>query len=720
VAELLSQFVVHNRMVEGGFVIGGESVTLADITCPILAVVGTVDSIAPAEAVRAIGRAAPQAEVHEMAIRAGHFGLVVSSASTDITWPTVAGWLHWRAGAGEQPDTVAPLGENTAPSGGASALTQSVSLVADVGVGASRSLVAAASRSARTVRGLTGEAIAQLPRLTRMEQISPRTRISLASLLDEQADRAGNGVCFLFEGRAHTHGKVKERIDNVVRGLLSTGVRQGEHVGVLMATRPSAFTVIAAINRIGAVAVMLRPEGDTAREAQVGQVTRVVSDPELAAQATNAGIGPVYVLGGGGQPRELPGVIDMERIDPESVQPPSWYRPNVGRASDLAFVLFTGSAERTRPRRITNHRWALSALGTATSASLSPADTLFCLTPLHHPSGLMTSLGGAVAGGARIAFTVNFDAPTFWDEVRRYGVTAVSYTWTMLHELVEAPTNPAELHHPVRLFLGSGVPRGLSRRLTERFAPAKVVEFYATTEGDAILVNLTGSKPGSKGRPLPSNARVRVAAYDVDSGNLIEDDRGFARQCRPGEVGLLLARADNALDAVITTPLRGVFAREDAWHATGDLFQVDADGDHWLVDNVSSLLRTAHGVAFNQPIQDALGDAWGVDLCVTYGVPSPVEEQVYALAAVMVRSGREVTAEDVTAALSALAPDLRPELVHIVDRIPVTIAYRLDTAPLREKGLPAPGKQAWWYDRRKDAYVPLTAARRARLLRASR
>jgi len=718
VAELLNQFVVHNRMMEGGFVIGEESVTLADITCPIFTVVGTVDSIAPADAVRALGRAAPQAQVYELAIRAGHFGLVVGSVSTAITWPTVAGWLHWRDGSGPRPELVLDLGEQ-APTPASSALTQSVSLMTDVGVGASRSVLAAASHGARAMFGVAGEAFWQLPRLARMEQIGARTRISLASLLDEQADRASEDVCFLFEGRAHTHGKVKDRIDNIVCGLLSIGVHQGEHVGVLMATRPSAFTVLAALNRLGAVAVLLRPEGDSVREAELGQITRVITGPELAAHAVAAEIGPVLVLGGGAEDRELPDVTDMERIDPAEVTMPSWYRPNLGRASDLAFVLFTGTAAHTRPRRITNHRWALAAFGTATSASLSPADTLFCITPLHHPSGLMTSLGGAVAGGARIAFTTGFDANNFWDEVRRYGVTAVSYTWTMLHELVEAPVSRGELHHPVRLFLGSGAPRGLSRRLTERFAPAKVVEFYATTEGDAILVNLTGSKPGSKGRALPGNSRVKVAAYDVERGHFIEDARGFARECGAEEVGMLLARADSALDGVLGSPLRGVFAREDAWHATGDLFWVDTDGDHWLVDNVSTLLRTAHGVVFNQPMQYVLDDAWGVDQIVTYGVTSPVDGEVYAVAAVTVQSGREISAEDVSAALATLEPGLRPDLVHLVDAIPTTIAYRLDAAPLQAKGLPTPGEGVWWHDRRKDTYVPLTAARRSRLLRGS-
>src|SRR5690606_1780705 len=40
IVELLRQFVVHNRMMTGGFVIGDRLVTLADITCPSLAFVG--------------------------------------------------------------------------------------------------------------------------------------------------------------------------------------------------------------------------------------------------------------------------------------------------------------------------------------------------------------------------------------------------------------------------------------------------------------------------------------------------------------------------------------------------------------------------------------------------------------------------------------------------------------------------------------------------------
>ena len=123
------------------------------------------------------------------------------------------------------------------------------------------------------------------------------------------------------------------------------------------------------------------------------------------------------------------------------------------------------------PNRITNSRWALSAFGTATAGALTREDTVYSINPLSHPAGLLTSVGGAVAGGARLALASSFDVDTFWEEVRRYGVTVVSYVWAQLRDIVEAPPNPFERHHAIRLLVGSGMPPSLWRRAEDRFAP---------------------------------------------------------------------------------------------------------------------------------------------------------------------------------------------------------------------------------------------------------
>jgi len=726
-ADFMRQFVAHNRMLEGGFVIEDRLVTLADIETPILSFVGTVDEIAPAAGVRAIRQAAPRADVYEVALRAGHFGLVVGSTSTVTTWPTVAAWAHWRAGDGELPEgaeLVADDGANELAPPVSSRVGYGLELVGGVGSGVIRSLAGTTARTLRSMRELTREAAGQLPRLARLEQIQPGTRISIGLLVEESARKAPDAVFFLWEGRAYTAAQVNERIDNVVRGLISIGVRQGEHVGVLMGTRPSAIALAVALNRLGAVSVLLRPDGDLSREFELGQVERVIADPERHELAAGLGTVHTFVLGGGGEPRDLgvPLSSDMEQIDPDEVALPRWYRPNSARASDVAFIVFSGSGSNTRMSRITNRRWAMSAFGTASSAALSSADTVYSVTPIYHPSGLMMTIGGAIAGGARIAMATSFDPATFWDEARRYGVTVASYTWTLLHEIVEAPPNPGERHHSVRLFIGSGMPRGLWRRVQERFRPARVLEFYASTEAGAILVNLRGSKPGSLGRPLPGSAQVKVAAYDVESHELLLGPDGFAAECPRGEIGVLLARIDPSAPTG-TTPLRGVFSRDDAWLSTGDLFRIDSDGDYWRMDAITDAIRTGDGIAFTVPIRDALGDLPAVDLAVAYGVPGGRGAGGYevAVAAVTLRAGGELTPRDITETLIGLDPAERPGVVHVVDEIPVTTWYRPVTASLRAAGIPLPGdgRQAWYRDRAEDVYRPLTEAARRQLVESA-
>ena len=722
-ADVIRQFGVHNRLVSGGFVIEDRLVTLADMTNAILAFVGANDEIAPARSVRAARWAAPRSDVYEVMLPAGHFGLVVGSIAVETTWPTVAAWTHWRAGEGELPGNVERIEEAVErPSEGVSGrdrVTAGAQLAIGAGIGTTQALAGAALGAGRTLRAIVGETASQLDQLNRLGRLNPRTRISLGLLLDERAAEEPDDVVLLFEDRAHKQEAVKGRIDNVVRGLLEIGVRQGEHVGVLMQTRPSALTVVAALNRLGAVAVLMRPDGDPAREADLGRARRIIADPQNGAEAATATNLQVYVLGGGGGERELArGLIDMERIEPDEVHVPAWYESNPGRAGDLAFILFTGSGERTLANRITNGRWALSAFGTASSASLSRSDTVYSASPVYHPSALLMSVGGVVASGARLAVGSRFEPSIFWDEVRRYGATVVSYTWAMMDEIAEAPPNPGERHHPVRLFMGSGMPRGLWKRVSERFAPARVLEFYASTEGDAVLVNVTGRKAGCKGRPLPGSAEVRVAAYDPLGRGLILGEDGFAIECARTDPGMLLA--DVRHDAIGTGEgvLRGVFEPGDAWLETGDLFRVDSDGDFWLVDHLSTVIRAASGIVWSGPIQDALGDVEAVALAVAYGVPREDGTEV-PCAAVTLRDGFELDVHEVERTLADLGDGGIPWVIRIVDRIPLTTWYRPITGPLREAGIPLPTTppSSWYWDPRKGGYRRMSKAGRERLLR---
>ncbi|UGT65172.1 AMP-binding protein [Nocardia asteroides] len=717
-ADLLKQFVAHNRMMSGGFVIRDHPVSLAELRCPILAFVGEVDDIGQPGAVRGIVRAAPHADVYEATLLAGHFGLVAGSTASNRTWPLVRQWIDWLDRERTLPPDIAPMSEyvaSNAPRSAAARAIHTAGSLVEAGTGLGKALENLASGAMKGSVELVGEAARALPRLTRLGTIQPHTRISLGRLLAEQANRAPNRDLFLFDDRVHTNEAVNARIDNVVRGLISAGVRPANRIGVIMETRPSALATVAALSRLGAVAVLLAPGGELKRALAVTGVRTVVSDPENLRQAAATGA-RVLVLGGGADRElEIPAggdVTDLEQIDPAAVPLPGWYTPDPGLAREVAFVLVIGTGDRLETKYITNHRWALSAFGTATSADLDRRDTVYCLAPLHHSSGLLVSLGGAIAGGSRIALARSLDPHRFGEEVHRYGVTVVTYTWTMMRDILDAEVFPKGHRHPIRLFIGSGMPAGLWRRTVEQFEPARVLEFYASIEGEVVLANVSGVKHGCKGRPVPGTARVELVAYDPIAEEVLVDESGYGRRCADNEVGLLIGKAADSVD-LSTGGLRGVFARGDSWMPTENLFRRDSDGDYWLMDRRDTVIHGKRGPIYSQPIVDVLNDIGAVDMEVAYGLPDG--GHCLAVAAVSVRDGYRLEPKDVTEALRALDPDQRPDIVHVVPEIPRSATFRPSTRAVRETMPPRPGPDTWYYDRESESYEVLTEAEAGRL-----
>ncbi|MEM6107686.1 acyl-CoA synthetase [Mycobacterium sp. 050272] len=724
ISELLKQFIAHNRMMTGGFAVNGQMVTLTDITCPVLAFVGEVDDIGQPASVRGIRRAAPDAEVYEARIRTGHFGLVVGSKAAEQGWPTVAAWIEWLTTGGDKPDNIdlmADQPEEHTDSGVAlsSRLTHGIGEASEAAIELVRGATGAVVAANKSMRTLAVETARTLPRLARLGQINDHTRISLGRIITEQARNAPRGEFLLFDGRVHTYEAVDRRINNVVRGLIQVGVRQGDRVGVLMETRPSALVAIAALSRLGAVAVVMRPDADLTASVRLGRVGEIMTDPTNL-EALRDWPGQVLVLGGGeARNLHLPEdgskqnqVIDMEQIDPDAVELPAWYRPNPGLARDLAFIAFSAVGGELVAKQITNYRWAVSAFGTASAAGLDRRDTVYCLTPLHHESALLVALGGAVVGGTRIALSRGLNSDRFVHEIRQYGVTVVSYTWAMLRDIVDDPAFVLHGNHPVRLFIGSGMPTGLWERVVDAFAPAHVVEFFATTDGQAVLANVSGAKIGCKGRPLPGAGRAELAAYDAEHDLILEDERGFVQVADVNQVGVLLAASNGPIDPTASVK-RGVFAPADTWISSEYLFRRDEDGDFWLMGRRGSVVHTARGLVYPEPVTDALGLINGVDLAVTYNVPFGNLE--VAVSAVTLLPGATITAADLTEAFAGMPLGLGPDIVCVVPELTLSATYRPTVSALRAAGIPKSGRHAWYFDTASSQYRRLTPAIRSEL-----
>jgi len=730
--KFVDELVVGNRMASGGFVIDGHSVTLADIACPIFYFVGSRDEMGRPAAVRGIQRACPRVSVmYERMLAAGHFGLVVGTTALTITWPSIVTWMRWREGIGGPPERAIDVRAN--PSTDRTGRADHPDDPDDPddddtdelgGLDLARGLV---DKTARVIADRLHElsedlgdyldnARYQLPRLARLRNLQDDSRISLGKTLADQARDIADRTFFLFRGRAFSYADANRRVDAVVRGLVASGIRAGDRIGVMMKSRPSQLSVVTALNRIGAVAVLLSPatpDDVLPRALELGDADTLIVDPDGAARSRASIAGRVLVLGGVGEvpwqpgvPRVLPpGVVDLEAIDPDAVALPAWYRPDPGRARDLAMVFVSSGRDAPlRATRITNRRWAFSALGAAAAATLTTRDTVYCCLPLHHPSGTLVATGSALISGARLALASAFSPDTLWDEVRRYGATVVYYAGEMCRRLVDAPPVVGETNHPVRLFAGSGLRSGVWRRLVDRFGPVGVLEMYASTEAHIVLANARGKKLGSVGRPLPGSPDVAIAAWSNADDDLVRDGAGHLIHARLDEPGMLIAAlaptgsassASSAADLAYIDPrriLHDAFAAGDRWFVTGDLFRADTEGDYWFVDRQHHMIATRHGAVASTRIEDALYDIPGIALCAVIGRPEPPADTTagaahpgaaptqIALAAIQLHPGAAFDLDALSRAVATLPEYARPHRIRRVDTIAMTDGFR----PIKE------------------------------------
>jgi putative long chain acyl-CoA synthase len=566
----------------------------------------------------------------------------------------------------------------------------------------------------------------QLPRLQRLRSLSDDTVISLGKTLADQAARIGDKTFFLWRGRAFTYGEAHKRVDAIVRGLLACGVKSGTRVGIMMKSRPSHLSVVAACSRLGAVSVLLSPETTNEvlpRALDLGEVEVLIVDPETAARVRTATSIKVMVLGGVGEQGELPpgmerpkrvipaGVIDMETIDPTSVTLPTWYKPDSGRARDLAMIFVTsGKHEPLRATRITNRRWAFSALGAAAAATLTTRDTVYCCLPLHHPSGTLVVSGSALAGGARLALASRFEPATFWDEVRRYGVSVIYYAGEMCRQIVDADPVLGEKNNPVRLFAGSGMRPDVWRQLVDRFGPVGVLELYASTEASAVIANAAGKKIGALGRPLPGSPEIAVAAYDFATKDLVHDGSGRLVRARLDEPGMLVAKLARAgADMAHIDPkriLRDAFEPGDTWFITNDLAKVDTVGDYWFVDKPNHMILTKLGPVASTRIEDGVYDCSDIALCVATGVPDPEDSKHQIPLAVVQLHDTSLDLDTLAKATQALPEYARPRELRVIDQIPMTDGYR----PIKKRAFEMPARATYRWNALTQRYEPLIAA----------
>jgi fatty-acyl-CoA synthase len=573
--------------------------------------------------------------------------------------------------------------------------------------------------------------------LERTAKLGSDPHATLPRLIEQLADRYESAPALVSEHDVLSYRALSERANRYARWAISQGIAPGATVCLLLTNCPDYLAIWLGLTRAGLSVALLNTHlaGESLAHAirsvapaaliaggglleRIGAVRELI-DPDISCWA--------HRIGGPDLPRIDQAVADL------SAAPLDAAERAMPSLSDRALYIYTSGTTGLPKAAIVTHlrvmRWAQWFSG---MMNITPADRMYDCLPLYHSVGGVVATGATLVGGGSIVLRERFSASRFWEEVTEHGCTVFQYIGELCRFLLAAPPNSAERAHRLRLACGNGLQREVWTAFQSRFRIPRILEYYASTEGNVSLYNCEGRR-GSVGRVPPFLAHrypVAVIRTDAELGKPLRDPAGRCIPCAPGEPGELLGQIsgegsrmgvpfEGYTDAEATREkvLKGVFAPGDAWYRTGDLMTRDEQGFFYFVDRLGDTFRWRGENVSTTEVTAILLSCRGVTDAAVYGVAVPGVEGRAPMAALAVDDTFDL-AEFRQAAAERLPAYARPLFLRIVPSLDRTGTFKLQKHSLLVDGFD-PGRfpDPLYFDQvQAGRYVTLDAQLHARLI----
>jgi fatty-acyl-CoA synthase len=510
------------------------------------------------------------------------------------------------------------------------------------------------------------------------------TRESIGRFFATRAARHPERVFLTFEDVLLTYGEANAQVNRYAAVLRERGVRPGDVIGILAENRPETLLVALAAVKLGAAAGMFNhnQRGDVLAHSQrvLGARVLVAGEECRAALDSAPPQSPLLELGELG--RLAAGAPDTEPEECAEIE-----------AGTVAFYIFTsGTTGLPKASAMSHARWLKGMAGLGRMAThLGPGDTLYCCLPLYHNNAMTVSLSTVLAGGATLALGRSFSASRFWDQVTRSDATAFVYIGELCRYLLNQPPRPADRAHRIRLAIGNGLRPEIWTEFSERFGIERILEFYASSEGNIGFINALNLKGTAGLCPMP----FAVVEYEPGSGRPRRDQRGRAKRVRTGEVGLLLTKITTHSpfdgytdpDATERKLVRDVFKPGDCWFDTGDLVRSQGFFHIAFVDRLGDTFRWKGENVATTEVEGALGAHPDIEQAVVYGVTVPGTDGRAGMAAVKLRARSTVDGPALARHLLDRLPSYAvPLFLRVVPEIEQTATFKSRKVNLRDEG----------------------------------
>jgi fatty-acyl-CoA synthase len=555
-----------------------------------------------------------------------------------------------------------------------------------------------------------------------------RQRI-LPRVIEELAETRGDAPALLSPSECLTYRALDDRANRYARWALGQNLGKGEVVCLVMPNRPEYMAIWLGITKVGGVVSLINTN---LRGTALGHCLDIVKPQHIIVASELCGEVRAALAPMMSPPKVWShGSDDFARIDDAIAKLSGGCLTEAERRgvtiADRALHIYTsGTTGLPKAANVSHHRLMQWCFWFAGLMNTGPDDRMYDCLPLYHSVGGVVATGAVLVRGGSVVIRDKFSAREFWDDVVNWDCTLFQYIGELCRYLVNAPEQPREKQHRLRLCCGNGLRADVWQKFQDRFAIPKILEFYAATEGNVSLCNVEG-KVGAIGR-VPSFLAHRfplaLVKSDSETQEPSRDEAGLCVRCATGEAGEAIGRIHDGAahatadfegytDAAASQKkiLRDVFERGDAWYRTGDLMRADASGYFYFVDRIGDTFRWKGENVASSEVAAAITAFPGISEATVYGVQIPGTEGAAGMAALVVDGALDLA--ELRKHLVRLLPFYaRPLFLRIQDRIAVTATFKHQKTELVRQGFDpgASGDDIYFNDPSQQAYVHLDGA----------
>jgi acyl-CoA synthetase (AMP-forming)/AMP-acid ligase II len=498
---------------------------------------------------------------------------------------------------------------------------------------------------------------------------------------------------YAIDARAHSYAQSAAEIEVLKSRYASAGLGSGHRVGLMQENRPAFIFHWLALNALGVSVVPINPEwrsGELEYLIEHSELCVGVAPPEREQELIRAAHNvqrPVVVTA-----PDLTGLVAVPFPAPSGDRVPDV-------ETECALLYTSGTTGRPKGCVLANEyflragRWYAEIGGLCAIAV--GAERLVTPLPMTHMNALAYSTMVMLLTGGCIVPLDRFHPATWWSNVRESRATIVHYLGVMPAMLLGAAPSERDRDHAVRFGFGAGVNPRLHAEFESRFG-FPLLEAWAMTETGAGAVVIANREPRKVGTACFGRAEACIEYRVVhDSGEDVSTGQ-------PGEL-LIRSSGPSPRFGFFREYLKDPAATAEAWQGgyfhTGDIVQVDADGDFHFVDRKKNVIRRSGENISAVEVESLLLQHPGVAGVGVTAVPDPVRGDE-VMACIVPRASLSESQQAALAhgvlefCLQRLAYFKAPGYVAFCEQLPLTPTEKIQRARLKDLAqtlLGAPG-----------------------------